>query len=256
MSPSITLRRELIEAISFKFPDSKIDDLQWPRVTNSSNSLMPVGNKSKGLFDNLSDDDEEIFPSSRVRKYWDHVSEKYQRQMNFATDNSQPDISHLPDNWLVLSIVLTEDRNALLITRQRPHQEPFILCNPLRGRRDDDDDEHFTFDDAMTELAQIIKESDDSTKQASKIDSNDKEGKAAWWAERKKLDQRLQELIANIEFCWLGAFKVGTTPLDHAISLFFTYVLFTDYLLPANAYTSRCYFKLAVSFRKDIQRHL
>ena len=48
------------------------------------------------------------------------------------------------------------------------------------------------------------------------IKSDDRDAKAAWWAERKQLDLRMKGLVENIEFCWLGAFKVclfsSTTP--------------------------------------------
>ena len=34
------------------------------------------------------------------------------------------------------------------------------------------------------------------------------QAKIAWWDSRKQLDQRMKDLVENIEFCWLGAFKV------------------------------------------------
>lgn len=90
---------------------------------------------------------------------------------------------------------MSESQRSILVSRQRAHRDPFVFCIPLRGRRETADEEHFTFDDAITELKDIIQSSDEGTRQASNINSDDKEGKAAWWAERKRLDQRMKELL-------------------------------------------------------------
>ena len=78
---------------------------------------------------------------------------------------------------------------------------------------EDDESEHFTYEDATKELKDILQASDEGTRQAINVRSDDKEAKAAWWSERKKLDLRMKELLDNIEFCWLGAFKVRVDSL-------------------------------------------
>lgn len=213
MAASITIRRELLEAISFKsITLDRQDDEKWPTeppvevpVKANSRSKPSV----RGLFAQLSDDsdDESSLEDSTMHKYWEFISKKHKISSYVTGVNSMSDINGLPNKWMVISITLTEDKNALLISRQLQNHEPIVFCIPLRGRRDDDE-EHFTYDDAIAELRDIIRSSDEGTKRALDIQTNDKKGKAAWWMERKQLDERLKELVGNIEFCWLGAFKV------------------------------------------------
>ncbi|KAI5114969.1 hypothetical protein M0805_001887, partial [Coniferiporia weirii] len=213
MASSITLRRELIDAISFKFPDPRNqNDLQWPSdapVSAQPRQRSRSRGQARGLFDDcLSDDDEDSsLDDTNLRKYWDYVLRKHQSQAFIPSEDFESEINCLPAKWMVISISLTEDKSALLVSRQRPQRDPVIFCVPLRGRRDDEEEEHFKFEDAMAELKDIIQTSDEGTRQATKIKPDDKEGKAVWWAERKHLDQRMKELVENIEFCWLGAFK-------------------------------------------------
>ena len=109
---------------------------------------------------------------------------------------------------MVISITLTDDKTALLISRRRPKHEPIVFYVPLKGRREEESEEHFSFDDAYSELNEILDLSKEGTSGAAAIKSEDREAKAEWWAQRKALDMRLRELLENIEFCWLGAFKV------------------------------------------------
>lgn len=220
MASSITLRRELVDAILFKFPgpDDR-DDMQWPSEsaaekkavtkTHSRSRTRPPG--KKGLFDEMSEeeDEESSAESDGLRSYWAHVLEKHQNASFIQPEDSTPDIDALPHNWMVISITLTEDKTALLVSRQRPKHSPVVFYVPLKGRREEESEEHFTFDDAMAELRDILQLSQEGTRQASEIKSEDKEAKAAWCAQRKMLDGRMKELLANIEFCWLGGFKVG-----------------------------------------------
>ena len=219
MATSITLRRELVDAILFKFSDPcDRDDTQWPSetviekqtVTRARNHLKTKESGKKGLFAEISDDEEKESSPERdqFQRYWSHILRKYQNMSFIQPENSSSDIDALPDNWMVLSISLTEDKTALLISRQRPKHEPIVLYIPLKGRREEDSEEHFAFEDATSELQDILQQSRESTKQVSQIKSDDKEAKAEWWAQRKVLDLRMKELLENIEFCWLGAFKV------------------------------------------------
>jgi separase len=118
-------------------------------------------------------------------------------------------MSQFPPHWTVVHISLTPDKNTLFISRQNVSSGPLMFCVPLKGRRESDEDEHLTFDDAVKELAEIIRLSDLGTRNAVNVRNDDPQARAAWWAERNTLDKRMQELLENIEFCWLGAFKVS-----------------------------------------------
>jgi separase len=63
--------------------------------------------------------------------------------------------------------------------------------------------------EALTELFEIVRLSDEGTRNAKHVKKDDPAARAAWWKERVALDTRLKTLLENIEFCWLGAFKVG-----------------------------------------------
>ena len=58
---------------------------------------------------------------------------------------------------------------------------------------------------AIEELKSIVAANNETTHAAK--DLNGKEAKLAWWSTRKELDQRLSELLDNVEHCWLGGFK-------------------------------------------------
>lgn len=120
------------------------------------------------------------------------------------------DLSGLPSNWCMVSINVTEDHTTMFITRRQRDRPPVIFTLPLdrQGKREEED-ECFTLDTALGELREIIRESDASARDAKGIDRTDKSAKMKWWATRKALDKRLEELLKNVEFCWLGAFKVS-----------------------------------------------
>ncbi|KAL5499098.1 ESP1 [Sanghuangporus vaninii] len=210
MACSITVRRELIDAISFKIPDPLAqDDMRWPSEGSLSTQRRRDKPKGRGIFDDLSDDDdgERSLNDNKLREYWDYVLKKHQSEAFVQAENIKSEIDDLPEHWMAITISLTSDKNALLLSRQRPKKEPMVFCVPLKGRQDEDEDGHFSFDNAMAELSDIIRLSDDGARGACQIKSDDKEAKVAWWASRKQLDQRMKDLVENIEFCWLGAFK-------------------------------------------------
>jgi separase len=66
----------------------------------------------------------------------------------------------------------------------------------------------FTFDAGIAERKAIIEQSDACSKVAKSLTTP--EEKAEWWATKRALDVRMKELIDNVEYCWLGAFKVST----------------------------------------------
>lgn len=64
------------------------------------------------------------------------------------------------------------------------------------------------FDGAVRELREIIRLSDEGARGAMAAAEGGKEARIRWWAERVELDKRMKLLLEDIEFCWLGAFKV------------------------------------------------
>jgi separase len=118
----------------------------------------------------------------------------------------------LPEGWSVVTINLTDDQNTLFISRQQGNREPLVFAVALNRqcKKEDDEDEQFTFQAATSELRDIIQSSDDTARNAKNIDTRD--GRIEWWNTRKALDKRLETLLREIEYSWLGAFKVGRFP--------------------------------------------
>ncbi|KAI0064205.1 hypothetical protein BV25DRAFT_1914431 [Artomyces pyxidatus] len=219
---AITLRREMLEVVLNKFPKAELpDDLCWP-VLSGTKSPVPSKSRKRPLLASPFDSDSEDTADSddtALKLYWESIREKYQQQ-SFEFDNlAHSKADDLPDNWTIVHICVMEDKSSMLISRQRAKHAPLILCLPLKGRRESEGDEHLSFEDALTELHDIIRLSDDGTKQAANVKKHDQAARAAWWADRMALDKRMQELLESIEFCWLGAFKTvlsqpATLPVD------------------------------------------
>ncbi|KAF7984668.1 hypothetical protein HWV62_12932 [Athelia sp. TMB] len=217
-STAVTLRRELLEAIQQKFPDAAaFDDLQWPLITANGSPLPRPQNRARGRIAsmdsfNSDDSDDDSQTDSTLKQYWAGVQERYNsRGINLA-DMSASRADLLPKNWTVISVTITEDQSTMFITRQHASQQPLVFCLPLKGRRESQEDEHLTFEDALAELKAIIAASDQGTRDAVNVRKGDPQARAAWWGDRSALDKRMQELLANIEFCWLGAFKTILSP--------------------------------------------
>ena len=211
-SAAVTLRRELLEAIQQKFPNLQaFDDLQWPLITPNGSPLPRPKTRMRArmaLLDSEDEDDGSNLDETSLKQYWDSIRDKYNNRSFDLANLSASQADCLPKNWTVISINITEDKNTMFVTRQRARQEPLIFCVPLKGRRETEEDEHLTFDDALNELKQIITLSNQGTRRAIHVKNDDPQARASWWAERSALDKRMQELLENIEFCWLGAFKV------------------------------------------------
>ncbi|KAF9070318.1 peptidase family C50-domain-containing protein [Rhodocollybia butyracea] len=211
-SSSLTLRSELLEAIVNKLPATLHDDLSWPELSDSG-SLSPRHPKLTKISDD-SDDDVDT-ESTSLQRYWEAVRQRYQSYVINAATLTSSIVSELPQNWTVVHISVTEDKNTMFISRQRGGSEmPLVFCVPLKGRREDADDEHLTFEDALIEMNEIVHLSNETTKVAASI-RNDQTARAKWWKDRGALDTRLRELLENIEFCWLGAFKTILSPNPH-----------------------------------------
>ncbi|TBU57165.1 peptidase family C50-domain-containing protein [Dichomitus squalens] len=209
-----TLRREMVEVIRHKFLElNATDDLQWPLITPNGSPLPPsvkprrVAQFSHPKFPEENDDDEESLDDVDLKSYWDSIAKRYGEQCFDSQRLSISQVDALPANWTVVNVSVTEDRHTMFVARQRTGQKPLIFCLPLKGRRDGQEDEHLTFEDAIGELQEIIRLSDEGARQAGDVKKDDKAARVAWWKSRTALDTRLKELLTDIEFCWLGAFK-------------------------------------------------
>ncbi|EDR03672.1 uncharacterized protein LACBIDRAFT_307113 [Laccaria bicolor S238N-H82] len=225
VSTAITLRREMLESIEHKFSALQMsDDLQWPLITSDGTPRPRPKIERPGRFnvDLESDDDDAEDSALReetlIQAYWTSIREKYRSQRLDVQSLSTSETGDLPENWIVININITDDKSALFISRREGGVEgnqPLVFCVPLKGRRDngdDDEEDHLGFDDAIGELREIVRLSDEGTKTAVNIKSDDKEARVNWWKLRGDLDTRLRELLENIEFCWLGAFKTILSP--------------------------------------------
>ncbi|KLT42574.1 hypothetical protein CC85DRAFT_274318 [Cutaneotrichosporon oleaginosum] len=183
---SITLHRQLLAAIDSKYPDAEADDMDWPVL----DAAVPE-------------------PADALQAYWADVRARH-ADVSLVGDY---DLSALPTNWAVVSITVTDDRNTMLVTRHQNGHEAIVFCIPLdrQGRRDgDDESELFSFDAGIAEMRAIMAAADANLKSGKGCESKD--DRKAWWRERHELDTRLSELLATIEFCWLGAFKTVLNP--------------------------------------------
>ncbi|KAJ3742013.1 cysteine peptidase C50 [Lentinula detonsa] len=202
-SASLTLRSEMLEAISNKFPPITLhDDLRWPKLIGAP---LPHLDKANVASD---DSDSDGMDDVLLENYWETVRQRYQLCSINAETFTSSMVSGLPKNWTVVHISVTEDKNTMFVSRQRGGSQggPLVFCVPLKGRREDATDEHLTFEDALTEMNEIVSLSNETTKIAASI-RHDPAARSKWWKERGALDTRLRELLENIEFCWLGAFK-------------------------------------------------
>ncbi|KAI6148818.1 peptidase family C50-domain-containing protein [Pisolithus tinctorius] len=226
-SSAITLHREMLEAIRHKFPDwNARDDLQWPlpRASDSPLGLLPPASDFKGnpttrhpirasSFSSVSSGGSgSDTASDSLLAYWEALQERYTSATvspsGFAALSSE--ISKLPKNWTVIHIILTPDKSTMFLSRVSSASS-LIFCLPLHSRSDGDE-QHLTLDEALAEFRDIVRLSDEGTRRAVHVRNDDRAHIAAWWAERAALDKRLQELLENIEFCWLGGFKAILGP--------------------------------------------
>lgn len=115
----------------------------------------------------------------------------------------------LPTPWSVVTMCLSAEQDALLVSRQRTGGEAIVFKLPLErlSRREGDEDLSLPYSTAISTLRDIVERSNAGTQNAKFVDSRD--ARSAWWQERKELDAELQALLEGIEDVWLGAFKVS-----------------------------------------------
>lgn len=115
-------------------------------------------------------------------------------------------IDIIPQDWNVVSMTLSQERDEIFISKVRSGQTPFILRLPLNRHNSlDQDEETFGYDQGKAELQDIISLANISTHSAQ--DFSHKGAKTEWWERRATLDARLKDLLTNMEAIWLGGFK-------------------------------------------------
>jgi separase len=137
---------------------------------------------------------------------WPEAMEVRQVHLPTAKEFEEEYIDILPARWTVVSLHLDDDCEELYIVRYRREQPPLTIRLPFsRQKSCEADEELFDFNAGKAELQEIIELSDYSCHSTG--DCSAKGAKSKWWGERETLDQRLQELLINIENIWLGGFK-------------------------------------------------
>ena len=120
-------------------------------------------------------------------------------------------IDIIPQEWNVISMTLSQERDEILISKIRSGQTPFILRLPLNRHNPlDQDQEAFGYDQGRAELQDLINLANISAHSAQ--DFSHKGAKTEWWERRATLDARLKDLLANMETIWLGGFKAMLSP--------------------------------------------
>ncbi|KAF9552923.1 hypothetical protein CPC08DRAFT_822591 [Agrocybe pediades] len=221
---ALTLRIDMLDAISQKIQAQQyLDDMQWPILSEDGMKVVRAAKASKSKFSPIAlvdsdDEDDERAADHVLRSYWDSIRQRYQSNILGSSPPTSAETVGLPENWVIVNVTVTPDKDTLFVSRQQGGSEPndpLIFCIPLKGRRDhagDEEEGHLTFDGALDELRDIIRSSDECTKQAVNIRPDDDEARSNWWKQRGQLDTRMRELLENIEYCWLGAFKTILSP--------------------------------------------
>lgn len=116
-------------------------------------------------------------------------------------------VKAIPKNWIVTSITMNEEGTELWVGRYVRDHSPLVIRLPMTRSRDQDIDEGLSFDyqTAQQELVDIIKASDYSCHHPP--NTNTKGGKSKWWQDRESLDERMHDLLKNMESIWFGGFK-------------------------------------------------
>jgi separase len=205
------LRRELLESIEQKLQSKDADDMEWPVIEQSncqkSGSSRRTPTSANSPF---GDPDGPDTAEAAARTYWTAIRDRHKDISLEAVVKSQL-VNRLPDNWTIVNIGVSDMEESLCIARRRPNQRSLLFCIPLkRANRNEMDAAAnvLTINSAVNEMNAIVESSRQNGKRAGEVAGKGRESRAEWWSERASLDQRLCDLLENIEFCWLGAFKV------------------------------------------------
>lgn len=195
-STALTLRRELVEAIEQKFPVISRDDLAWSALSSNDEDVSAVASAE------FISKEESILAT-----YWNRLRSKYEWPSGLD-DAGSADV--LPNNWTIVNVSVSDDKSTLFVSRQRAKSQPLIFSIPInRQGRKENEDEPLSFEDGIRKLQDVLGESDRIAKAAKDVASDDRSARVAWWAKRAALDKQLGDILNDIEFCWLGAFKTA-----------------------------------------------
>jgi hypothetical protein len=157
-----------------------------------------------------------------------NVIDKYSKIYDRSGEDIWADISDLlPNKWAICTLDYCRESNDLIISRFDAYSGLTACRLPLvqysnvpksyTSNSPSSEIPGYPYDTVITELNQIINESVKISKQGQYIKTSQE--KVNWWNVRIELDQRLKELLNNVEQRWLGVFKgflkTDLTPISH-----------------------------------------
>jgi separase len=188
--------------------------MDWPADPQITASVRAVSRdpKKRELLSLFQETESQTGEEQATHHYWHETRARHRIQL--LDPESVPQlVEQLPQNWSIVTMCISEAKDRLMITRRQPGQQSLLLCVPLKRASRADSEEisgGLSFESAKTEMEDIVQSSSQNGKRAIQVASQSKSVRSEWWAERSALDERLKVLLENIEFCWLGAFKVGS----------------------------------------------
>lgn len=136
-------------------------------------------------------------PSIQSKNDIDTISANFQNEM----------LESIPQKWAVVTVNVCSDTGNLSLCRYQKGRTPFQLNLPLnRHSSRDPTEESFSFDYGIQQLRAIIEASNASASVKRTVLIKTSEERHEWWKERYDLDQRLEELLKDAEYFWLGGF--------------------------------------------------
>jgi len=199
--------------------------MDWPtdsQITASA-SAVSRGPKRRELLSLFQETESQNEEEEATHRYWHETKARYRTQLLYP-ESVPPLVEKLPRNWCIVTMCVSEAKDHLMIARMQPGQQSLLLCVPLKraGRTDGEEiSGGLSFESARMEMEDIVHSGSENGKRATQIANQSKSIRSEWWAERSALDERLKILLENIEFCWLGAFKVSSLNAFLASSLRF-----------------------------------
>ncbi|CAK7197429.1 separin protein [Sporothrix eucalyptigena] len=196
LARNMTWKRErravLVEKAMLTKQDIAGDASWWPAVapavTPAVSDISPVGS--------LKDSPRRPSFTGGALKTADINISRFQRDY----------IDIIPKDWSVVSMTLSENKHDLCITKLQAGQSPFVIRLPLeRAISRDADNEVFNYQQGRAELLDIVQAINASCHDAR--DMTLKGAKSSWWTEREAVDNRMKELLDNVEQIWLGGFR-------------------------------------------------
>lgn len=129
------------------------------------------------------------------------------------------EVSHLlPRDWVLISASVAEESGNLVLSRYDNLSESSLsVALPLnRHAFRDFSEEPFTFDDGLKLLDEIVAASNASAHVSRTSTIKTPEQRRAWWRERFELESRLDALLKDADYSWLGGFRgiFGTALFD------------------------------------------